>query len=130
MKRLATLIFLTALLFSGCKPQQEVKLVTQISVDWEPETVASDRVYRDSAKMQRVLNRIRQLGQRYKPDVDPEQLVSPSVTITVDFSNGTQQLYQLKGDRYIRKGGRSWQQADGEKLQRLQFLLRALPGDG
>lgn len=130
MKRLATVIFLTALLLSGCKEQPSVKLVTQISVDWEPGAMTEDRVYRDDGKIQRVLNRMRQLGQRYRPDVDPEQLRSPSVLITVNFNDGSRHRYQLKGDRYIRSDSHHWQQADAEKIQRLQFLLKALPGDG
>lgn len=129
MKRLAMVFLLMALLLSGCKPQPPVTLVTQIHVDWEPETLAQDRIYQDDVKIQRVLHRIRQLGQRYRPDMDPEQLHSPSVTITMDFSDGSRHCYRLKGNCYIRTDDQQWQQTDGEKMQRLYFLLKALPGD-
>ena len=130
MKRLCAVVFLVVFALTGCQKQPVVTLVTQISVDWEPGSVAEDRVYRDYDKMQRVLNRMRQLGQRYRPEVDPERLTASSVTVTIDFSDGTRHCYLLKGDRYIRRDSQSWQQADAEKIQRLQFLLKALPGDG
>ena len=129
MKRGLVVILLNALLLAGCGKKPDVKLVSQISVDWDQEAVAVDRVYTDPYKMQRVLNRMRQLGQRFSPEVDPELLHSPAVTITVSFSDGSFHQHQLKADRYIRTDSSLWQQADPTQVQRLQFLLKALPGD-
>lgn len=103
--------------------------MTQISVDWEPGAAVSDRVFREPEKMQKVLNRLRQLGQRYSADLDPEQLPEPGVALTVSFTDGSSLQHRLKADRYIRTGDQLWQQTDPEQLRRLQFLLKSLPGD-
>ena len=104
-----------------------MKVVSQISV--EQENLTGNRVYTDPHKMQRILTGLRQLGQRFRPDNDPEQLSAPLVTITLTFSDGSLQHYHMKSDRYIQTGQQGWQQTDSERLRRLQFLIKALPGD-
>lgn len=129
MKKNLAVLLSAALLLSGCSKPPDVKVVSQISVDWEQSDGAVDRVYTDPYKMQRVLNRMRQLGQRFSPELDPEGLKEPSVTITVAFNDGSHHRHQVKADRYIRTDNRLWQQTDPKQIQRLQFLLKALPGD-
>ncbi len=127
MKRILTVVFICALLLTGCAKTPGVKLVSQISVDWE--WGAADRIYTDPQKIQRVLNQMRQLGQRFAADRDPVQLSDPTVTLTVSFTDGSCHRHQLRGDRYIQTDSLLWQQADPAQIQRLQFLLKALPGD-
>jgi hypothetical protein len=127
MKRMLMIALLGCLLFTGCEKKPEVKLVSHISV--ELDSSGDCRIYRDPHKMQRILNGLRQLGQRYHPDVDPESLLTPSSTINVCFSDGSTTCYHLKSDRYIQTVPLQWQQTDAKQLQRLQFLLKVLPGD-
>lgn len=114
-------------LLSGCRPREQVKLVSQIAVDWEDG--GRDRVFREAEKMQKILNRLRQLGQRYSADVDPEALAEPEIVLTLSFTDGSCLQHRLKSDHYIRTGDQPWQQTDPKPLQRLQFLLKTLPGD-
>ena len=115
---------------SGCSRKQVgVRVVEQISVEWTEDGQTFHRIHGEPEKMHLILNRIRTLGQRFSTDVDPETLASPTVMMTVIYSDGAQRLYQIKPDRYIRIGHADWQQADPKKITSLRLLLLSLPGD-
>ena len=127
MKYAISVLLLLSFFLSGCEKSAEVAVVSQISVVQEKD--GCRRIYTDTQKMQRVLNGLRQLGQRYRPEADPAVLDVPETYITLEFSDGSYSYYCLKGDRYIRENHCSWQQTDPTRLCRLQFLILALPGD-
>ncbi len=82
------------------------------------------RVYQDPEQMSLILNRLRSLGQRYSPDVDPEVLSGPTISIRLIYSDGTRLEHQIKPDRYIRTGQAKWQQTDPKQIQSLMLLLK------
>lgn len=114
----------------GClRKNAGVRLVEQISVQWMEDGVNVRRVHEDPEKMHLILNKLRTLGQRFTADVDPETLEASALTMTVVYSDGSQRLYQVKPDRYVRIGQAPWQQADPKKVSSLRLLLLSLPGD-
>lgn len=114
----------------GClRKKPGVRVVEQISVRWAENGVDVCRIHDDPEEMHLILNKLRTLGQRYSPDIDPELLDTPIVTVALIYSDGTQRLYQIKPDRYVRIGEASWQQADPGRITALRLLLLSLPGD-
>lgn len=115
---------------SGClRKKAGVRVVDQISVQWVEDGVDVCRVHEDPEKMHLILNKVRTLGQRFSTDVDPETLETPAVTMSLLYSDGSQRMYQIKPDRYVRIGQASWQQADPKRVTALRLLLLSLPGD-
>lgn len=124
------------LIFSGCLHQsgkdpviKNWKVVSEITVTCENAGTLTRRIYTNQEKMQSILNAIRQLGQKSKPDIDPETLQMRTYCITLTHTDGSQRIYCTKGDRYIRQCRGNWQQADPEKVSELNLLLQNLPGD-
>lgn len=115
---------------SGCnKKRGSVRVVEQISVHREENGTVVCQVYEDPQKMQLILNKVRTLGQRFSSDTDPETLDVPTVTMTLLYSDGTAQQYQIKPDRYVRIGQSPWQQASPKQVTSLRLLLLSLPED-
>ena len=115
---------------SGCgRKKPGARVVEQISVQWVQDGQDVCRVHNDPEKMRLILNRLRTLGQRFSPDLDPELLDVPSVSMILAYSDGSRRLYQIKPDRYVRIGHASWQQANPGKITALRLLLLSLPSD-
>lgn len=127
MKRVFAVLILCSFLLCGCGEDLQIRVVDEITVTQEQ--TPGMLLYSDPYKMQRILNSLRQLGQRYRPDMDPGTIAGSAVCITLHFSDGSSHRYSLKADRYIQEEPYSWQQTDPRQLQRLYFLLKALPGD-
>lgn len=114
----------------GCgRSKTGLRLVDQISVQWEDSGTTVCQVFDDPDKLQLILNKIRTLGQRFSTDTNPETLDVPSVAVSIHYTDGTQQLYQIKPDRYVRIGREPWQQANPRQVTSLRLLLLSLPGD-
>ena len=132
MRRIIGLLLLVGILgmCSGClKKSPSVRVVEQINVQWMEDGHCMCRVHQTPEKMHLILNKLRTLGQRFSTDVDPDSLETPAVTMTCVYSDGSQRIYQLKPDRFIRTGEAPWQQADPKKVTALRLLLLSLPGD-
>lgn len=115
---------------SGClQKKNSVRLVNQISAQWDENGTDICHVFEKPEKLQLILSKVRTLGQRFASDTDPETLRSSAVTMTISYSDGTQKQYQIKPDRYVRVGDASWQQADPKQVTALRLLLLSLPGD-
>ena len=130
-KRMGILCLAVILLCAGCRPRkQEVwPVVCQITVTCEFEGSLTLRVYSSEAKMRRILNCLRDLGQKSTPAIDPSQLTARTYSITLTHTDQSQRLYQIKGDRYIRLCRDPWKQVDPERISELHLLLQNLPGD-
>lgn len=134
--RIIPLIAAMLLFFSGCLHQSgkepNIKnwtVVSEIIVTCEDSGEVTRRVYTEPKKLRSILNALRDLGQKFKPDVDPDTLPLRSYCITLNHTDGSQRIYRTKGDRYIRRCREPWQQADPEKVSELNLLLRSLAGD-
>ena len=124
------LMIVSLLLCTGCSrydAPQTRNVVTEIRV--MDQNSLTQRHYTDPHKMRQILNSLRQTGQLTTPDTDPDRLPLDHYQIQLHHSDGTQQTWHTKGDRYIRKGTAPWQQADPDLLSQLTDLLRSLPPD-
>lgn len=124
----AVLLFCTGCMGRTPKPQNKT-VVSQICVTCQQEGTAGRRTYTDGAKMKQILNALRQVGQQFDPEVDPEPLELRTYCITLTHSDGSRRSWYTKGDRYIRREDGPWQQADPKKISQLNQLLQILPGD-
>jgi hypothetical protein len=114
----------------GCGQKKTgVRVVEQISVQWVQDGQDICRIHDDPEKMRLILNRLRTLGQRFSPDIDPNLLEVPAVAVLLVYSDGSQRMYQIKPDRYIRIGQDDWQQANPGKVTSLRLLLLSLTGN-
>lgn len=114
----------------GCRRKKNaVRVVEQIAVQWEDNGLPVCQIYEKPEKMQLILNGVRTLGQRFSADTDPEALNVSTVTMTLLYSDGEQQKYQIKPDRYVRIGQAAWQQASPRQVTSLRLLLLSLPSD-
>lgn len=132
MKKCVSIILLAlCATISGCRKQtqQTTAVVSQIAVTYEQEGALTQKVYTSSEKMRLILNALRQLGQKTSPSIDPAQATGQSYCITLTRSDGSQQIYRTKADRFILRDPGPWQQADPERIGELNQLLRSLPGD-
>lgn len=131
VKRIGVLCLAAALLCAGCRPRKEEvwPVVCRITVTCEQEGRLTRRVYTSEAKMRQILNGLRNLGQKSTPAIDPGQLAARTYSITLTYTDDSQRLYQLKGDRYIRQCRDPWKQVDPERISDLHILLQNLPGD-
>lgn len=115
---------------SGCLQQKPAnRVVEKICVQWNEKGADVFRVHNEPEKMRLILNKIRTLGQRFSAETDPETLDGSVIHVALVYSDGSQRLYQVKPDRYIRIGQAPWQQADPKKVNALRLLLLSLPGD-
>lgn len=115
---------------SGCLSKKSgVRLVSEITVEWEDNGLPTFRIIKKAETMHLILNRLRTLGQRFSSDTDPETLDAQTLSITLFYSDGSHQQYQIKPDRYVRIGQAPWQQADPKRVSDLRLLLLSLPSD-
>ena len=115
---------------AGCgRKKGAIRVVEQISAQWEENGTSIDQIFEEPEKLQLILNKVRTLGQRFSADTDPDALNVTTVTMTLLYSDGTQQQYRIKPDRYVRIGQAPWQQASPRKVTALRLLLQSLPGD-
>ena len=114
----------------GCLNQKTgVRVVEQISVQWEENGRSISREHDEPEKMQLILNKLRTLGQRFSSDTDPDTLDVTAVTVTLFYSDSSRKQYQIKPDRYVRIGQNPWQQANPKQITSLRLLLLSLPDD-
>lgn len=130
-KRILVLL-LTAALLTGCgakKDPEGLRVIYKITVTCHDGGSSTQQIYTTQPKIRLILNGIRTLGQQFSPAIDPETLSERTFHIDISFTDGTNRLYQTKGDRYIRTDQERWKQTDPKQLEKLNHLLLTLPGD-
>lgn len=122
---------LTAFFLYACAqwPQPVVTVVNEIAVTYEQEGYLIQKCYTNSDKIHQILNELRQLGQRTTPSTDPDLLPGRGSSITLNRSDGSQQIWRTKADRFICRAPEPWQQADPQRIESLENLIRSLPSD-
>lgn len=132
-KRIWILCLAVTLFCAGCffrrPPNKGWPVVSQITVTCEQSGTLTRQIYTSEAKMRQILNCLRDLGQKFTPEIDPNKITARTYSITLIHTDGSQRIYQTKADRYIRICRDEWQQADPEKISKLHLLLQGLPGD-
>ena len=126
-------LVLTAVLLAGCAEKKPIlpqtAVVSKITVTYQENGIDIIKNFSSQHKMRQVLDRVRILGQKYTPLIDPESLDTTLFQVQLSFSDGTQRLYHTRSDRYIRTDNGPWLQTDAQKLQALNELLLRLPPD-
>ena len=131
MRRWLILILLGAML-TGCQMQKGSgesvgrPVIQQIVVT----TQQGIKNFTNEEKMQEILHKIRRLGQKFTPEVDPESLPGTVVSVELLRSDGTRVVYAIKNDRFVRQGSQPWQQGESRRILALRLLLEELPADG
>lgn len=131
MKRTALIITLLFLFLAGCRKADIAahRVVTRIDVTCEAFDTYIRRCYTAEEKMQLILFHIRNIGQSFTPDVDPDTLDTPTISITVRFSDGSQKIYQQKDNRFWKEGTLPWKKINMENASGLWQTILITPGD-
>ena len=87
-------------------------------------------VYTAQEKMTRILNGLRQLGQKTLAPIDPDTLSGAAYQITLECTDGKATVYHTKGERFLRKNQEPWKQTDPKALSDLILLFQNLTPDG
>lgn len=132
-KRLFSLVLIVIMLsMGGCDNRTTISkhnVVTQITTTRNDHGSLTRRIYTDQDKMRQILNGLRSLGQKSAPMIDPGTLLNETYCITLTNSDGSQQIYCTKPDRYFREGIGPWRQVNPERIEELTRLLLTLPSD-
>ena len=130
------LIFFMATLLYGCSlpsshadSQPLCRIVTQITVIQQDDAAASQKLYTDAEKMQSILNYLRLIDPYGSPSVDPKSVDGSTVRIIVSHSDGFEQVYEQKADRFMTVNGGRWMCIDSEKAQTLHALIEGMESD-
>ena len=128
-----SIIFLLAVILSGCGCQKDMTLATvvekvEVDANYRGETL--HRIYTKGDKMTAVLNYLRWLRPQYKADCDPEIIPGDEYTITITLSDGQQEIYRQKTNGYLRKNDGRWENIDPEKGVMLYEIISQMEGDG
>ncbi len=131
MKRTAALIFALILLLAGCRKEDIVphRVVTRIDVTCQAFDTYIRRCYTKEEKMQMVLFHIRNIGQRHTPDIDPDTLDTPTICITLHFSDGSRKVYRQKDNRFWQEDTQPWKKINMENASGLWQTVLMTPGD-
>ena len=129
VKKILSLVLAAGILGSCCgcmRKKVGIRLVEKVCVQWEEDGQTVCREHENPETIQLILNQVRTLGQRFSSQTNPDTLNTPTVTVKLLFSDGSEKQYQLKSDRYVRVGQAPWQQVNPQKVASLQLLLLSL----
>jgi hypothetical protein len=126
------ILILIAVALSGCQMQQGSGESVGRPVIQRIEFTGDSgcKIFTNEEKMRKILNKIRLLGQKFSPEVDPEDIPGEELSLCILRCDGTCQEYRFKDDQYVRQGKRAWQQTESRQLVALRLLLEELPADG
>ena len=105
-------------------------LVMQVDITCRYPQATIRRTYTQPKKMASILNYLRLLQYRGKPETDPETLSADTYSITLHYSDGSRRVYRQCAYRYLSKNYRPWEKIDASHAQLIYPLLQLLPDDG
>ncbi len=111
------------------EPHQPLPQVVQISVESSLDGAFLHREYTESPKMEAILNYLRAI-QILPPPMDTGGPPTGECRFTLTLSNGEQQVYFQRSNRYLRKDGGPWRTVDPAPAPDLRALLEQTPSDG
>ncbi len=127
MKRKKTAAFLCVfcLILFGCQktPEPMCQVVTEISISYQDGPIHAKRHYTDTEKTREILNYIRQLDPYGKPEENPETADGSEYVITLFHSDGCQQVYRQKGNRFFQGLDGMWRKIDPQKAEKLSWIM-------
>lgn len=134
MKTRCTIVLLfVALLLSACRPANQGSahspIVRQIVATEEGSDYFLRRYYDTNEKMQAVLIALRALRPKFDADADVQALRKPTLCLVLRCSDGSEQLYRLKGNFYLQIGTGPWKKVDSGRAGELWRLLWEMESD-
>ncbi len=139
MKRKSTVIFLSVILFlitAGCahmkhRPSETeaYRVVTQIDVRYQKDSIVSEGSFFAPEKMQKILYYLRSISPYGTPSEDPEQIPGSIFYITLRYSDSTQKVYQQRDNRFMRIDGGPWKRIDSKRAILLSQILATMDSD-
>ena len=132
MKKMMTLILAMGLLLCcGCTPQTQVqtplcRIVTHISITREQANTTISHSYTDSDSMAAILLYLRKLSPYEKPGVEPSETAESCYRIVLDYSDGTQHIYQQIDSSFFQDSSGKWKLIDEQFGSNLPLLFEEL----
>ena len=106
-----------------------IRVVTSIDISGITDQEVLQLRYTTPEKIDVILNYLRILRQRGQAFTDPEQLPGNSFWITLNLSDGQQQLYRQHADKFLSKNNAPWHYVRQEHAEYLLLILQAMPSD-
>ena len=136
-KRIAKILFFCAILsigLSGCRRAGVsnptlCRVVTEVTVTYVYGPVHTQRSYTHDEKIRQILNYLRQINPYGDPAENPETADGSDYHITFHYSDGCQESFRQKGDRFLQGSDGVWRNIDPKKAMRLGFILGKMRSD-
>ncbi len=138
MKRKTAAVLIAAILllpFAGCTRQSagsgsgNFRVVTSITVFYENGPLNALRHYTTDGKMRQILDYLRLIQPYGNPKEDPESTAGSDFHIVLSYSDGQQQIYRQKSDRFLQGSDGRWQNIDPSKATDLSKIVGQLESD-
>lgn len=120
------------LILSGCGQNDTPpapRLITQVDVTCTRDQQTTQKHYTAPEKMSAILNYIRLLEGHGRPETDPERIIGNAFKIVLHFSDGGQQVYYQRADKYLSRCCRPWENIDPEQGALLYPMMEDMPSD-
>lgn len=130
-KKLAVVLCFMILL-SGCDrktPEIAHSVVSHADVICNHSGKSYTMTYRHPKKLEAILNYLRCLRYKGRPETSPEQLAGDSYEIRLSMSDGSTRTHRLQDYAYLRRNGGEWEKIDPMQGRSLMLLLKLMPED-
>lgn len=128
VKRVFFSMLLPAFLLAGCCQLGEEKtvayrVVEQVNVTYDNGMIQTQRKFYKEENIHQILSYLRYIDPYGRPREDPEQVAGRDYYITVFYSDGSEQKYHQRDDRFFRVGDGPWKRIDSQKALYLSGIL-------
>lgn len=134
-KFFAAALILCVLALNGCSLQLAQRqapvgrVITQMSIRFQNGPLQATRHFTSDEKMQPILNYLRQADAYGAPRTDPLCAPGSDFWITLSYSDGTEEHYRQRADRFLMGADGCWRRIDPKKAMQLSALLGKLHSD-
>ncbi|MCD7756109.1 MAG: hypothetical protein LUJ09_07280 [Firmicutes bacterium] len=126
-------IFPLLLLFflSGCGAPAQAepapfRVITEIHIIRGEGTGAALYTCTDGEIMRQVLTYLRGIDPYGTPEVDPASVPGADYRVVLTYSDGCEQIFHQRCNRYMQVDGGAWKKIDPEKADQLEQLVEAI----
>ena len=130
-KKIVFILCFLALL-SGCtRKKQEIphSVVSRAEVVCTHAGESYTLTYRHPKKLEAILNYLRCLRYKGRPEIQPERLAGDRYDICLSMSDGSTRIHCLQDYAYLRRHGEKWEEIDPIQGRSLMVLLKLMPQD-
>lgn len=127
IKSAFSVILLSALLAGCCRPGEEqmgvYRVAEQINIVYTNGKIQTKKTFYKEENIRQILDYLRYIDPYGRPKEDPEQAQGRDYVITVIYSDGSQQQYHQRADRFLRVDQGPWKRIDPQKALYLSGIL-------